>query len=108
MLIAYSGHSPWFPIGVVVVIVTGVVNFKWRDSRSRTLLARWARQNGCRIVETSRSWFGGPFFWTTSKGQTVYHVVVQFPDGSTRRGFARMGSWWAGLISDDVRVEWEA
>src|SRR5262249_35973173 len=53
-----------------------------------------------------RNFFRGPFFWTSSKGQTVYRVTVEVK-GAVRTGWVRCGSWWLGLRSEQVEVRWD-
>jgi hypothetical protein len=82
------------------------MGFAWHFHRSRSLLERWAERNGCRILAAEyRHVFRGPFFWTSSKGQTVYRVTVEVP-GGVRTGWVRCGSWWFGLLSDRAEVRW--
>ena len=106
-VIAANDLTPFFLFGVVAVLA--VVSVVWHFSRSATLLQRWAQRNGLRIVSSEYRWLArGPFFWTTSKGQSVYRIRVQEPDGTIRAGWARCGSWLAGLLSDRVDVRWDA
>jgi hypothetical protein len=98
-------QSFFFVALVVVVIVLGLV---WHFERSNSLLHQWAAQNGYRIISQKyRNFFKGPYFWTSTRGQTVYYVVVEDPDGNTRSGWVRCGSWWFGLLSDNVEVHWD-
>lgn len=95
-----------FLVGFVLVLA--IVGLAWYSSRSRTLLQRWASRNGYRIIGADhRSFFRGPFFWTSSKGQTVYRVAVQIGTGAVLRGWVRCGSWCFGLLSDRVEVRWD-
>lgn len=88
-----------------VLIAGGMV---WHYSRSRNILQNWADQNGFRLMEEKYVHFcKGPFFWTSTKGQTVYRVVVQDAAGYTRSGWVRCGSWMWGIWSDQVQVKWD-
>jgi hypothetical protein len=90
---------------VAVVVILAIV---WHFGRSNSLLHRWAAQSGLRIIRQEyRNFFKGPFFWTSTKGQTVYYVVVEDSAGNTRSGWVRCGSWWFGLLSDNVEVRWD-
>jgi hypothetical protein len=96
-----------FAIGAVVVLV--LLALWWHYGRSSSLLHQWAAENGYRIVRQQyRNFFKGPFFWTSARGQTVYYVVVEDAAGNTRSGWVRCGSWWLGLLSDNVEVRWDA
>lgn len=91
--------------GVVIVAIISIV---WHFSRSRSLLEQWAAENNYRILSSEyRNLVRGPFFWTTSKGQTVYRVRVQDSTGRVRDGWVRCGGWFIGLLSDQVQVRWD-
>lgn len=80
----------------------------WHFSRSGDVLQKWADENGFRLIERHYHHFRrGPFFWTTSKGQTVYRVTVQDANGNTRSGWVRCGSWMWGLASNRAEVRWD-
>jgi hypothetical protein len=96
-----------------ILLIAGVAAFGglmlwWHFSRSASLLDRWAERNGYRVLDREyRSFFKGPFFWTTSEGQTVYHVTVEDKEGRRRTGWVRCGGWFLGLLSDNVEVRWD-
>ena len=48
-----------------------------------------------------------PFFWTTSKTQVVYRIVVSDAAGQQRSGYARVGGFMTGLLSEKVDVRWD-
>lgn len=104
--IAWSGGGN---AAILILIVTAAVCLiAWHYSRSRSLLEQWAGENGYRIVSSEhRHLVRGPFFWTTSKGQTVYRVTIEDTGGRLRSGWVRCGSWLAGLLSDKVQVKWD-
>ena len=88
--------------------VFGIAMMFWHFSRSKAILEDWARENGYTILSRERRYFArGPFFWTTSKGQDVYYVQVRTSDGHTRSGYVKCGGFFAGMMSDAVRVEWD-
>ncbi len=93
---------------IVAFLIFGFVMIAWHFSRSRSLLEQWAAANGYRIISAQyRNLVRGPFFWTTSKGQTVYRVTVEDADGRQRDGWVRCGGWFLGLLSDRVQVRWD-
>jgi hypothetical protein len=93
---------------IVIVVAVGIAAFMWHLSRSRSLLEKWAAENGYKILHTEyRNLFRGPFFWTSSKGQTVYYVKIRDREGNVRTGWVRCGGWWLGLLSDKTEVRWE-
>jgi hypothetical protein len=94
--------------GVVLFLILAAGSIAWHFSRSRSLLDRWAEQSGYHILQSEyRHLFRGPFFWTTSKGQTVYRVTVEDKAGHVRSGWVRCGGWWFGLWSDNVEARWD-
>jgi hypothetical protein len=95
-----------FAVAAIAVLIG--LSFWWQSSRSSSLLQRWAEENGYRIVRREyRTFFRGPFFWNSSKGQTVYYVVAEDSAGARRSGYVRCGGWWLGLVSDRVEVRWD-
>jgi hypothetical protein len=92
---------------VVLIVLVVLINI-WYFSRSRHILEKWAAQNGYEIVRSEyRMLRKGPFFWSSSRGQSVYYVVVRDARGAEHTGWVRCGSWWWGLMSDQVEVKWE-
>jgi hypothetical protein len=95
-------------LGILAFITFVILMISWHYSRSRQVLEKWARDNDFRIVSSEyRNFFRGPFFWTSSKGQTVYYVTVETADGQTRNGWVRCGGWFFGLLSDTVEARWD-
>jgi hypothetical protein len=99
-------------IGVVLIIVLfgalAVAAFVWQFPRAEAILRRWAAASGYEIVHFEHRWFRvGPFWWRTSKGMAVFHVVVRDSAGRERSGFVRVGGWFWGLWSDVAKVEWD-
>jgi len=93
---------------VVAALGLGLAVMTWSWSQGRRILEQWAQTKGYRIVSSEVRWLRrGPFFWTTSKGQMVYYVVVDTPDGQTRRGYVRCGSFFWGLLNDKAEERWE-
>jgi hypothetical protein len=96
----------FFSVALLVVLVG--LGLWWHFGRSSAILQEWAGQNGYRIVSREyRTFFKGPFFWTSAKGQAVYHVVVEDSAGHERSAWVRCGSWLFGLLSDNVDVRWD-
>ena len=98
------------PILFVIIFIVGlaVLSIICHISRSNSLLEQWAQRNGFQIIRQEyRHFLRGPFSWTTSKGQTVYHVTVEDSHGHRRHGWVRCGGWFLGLLSNHVDVRWE-
>jgi hypothetical protein len=102
------GDDLFGAVGIAAFAVLFFVLIVWHFSRSRGLLEKWAAANGFRIIESNyRNLVRGPFFWTTSKGQTVYRVTVEDARGQRRSGWVRCGGFFLGLLSDRVTVRWD-
>ena len=105
-----SVDSQSFGAICAVLAVAGLVvaSMMWQFSRGSGMLEEWAAESGYRIVDSQyRMLARGPFFWTTSKGQSVYRITVADAQGRTRSGYARCGSFFLGLWSDKVEVRWD-
>jgi hypothetical protein len=97
--------------GVLLIfcfVTFAVLAIGWHYSRAASLLQRWAEQHDYRIIHKEyRYLFRGPYFWTTSKGQVVYRITIEDPEGTVASGWARCGGWFLGLLSDRVEVRWD-
>ncbi|HZE21241.1 MAG TPA: hypothetical protein VE082_04230 [Desulfobaccales bacterium] len=92
---------------LLAVVALGVFIWVWTIRKSKQMVAEWARQQGLLLVSSEfRLWRRGPFFWKSSRNQTVLYVTVRMPDGSPRSAFIRCGSWWLGLLQDQLDVKW--
>ena len=93
---------------VTAIVVFGISGIVWTFSRSHRLLEEWASSNGYDLISAHFCWIRrGPFFWTTSKGQTVYRIIARDEDGERLTGWARCGSFWWGLWGSKVEVRWD-
>ena len=89
----------------VVLAVGGTV---WTFVRSASLINMWAASEDLEVLARKYCWFWtGPFFLNCSRNQTVYRVTVRSRDGSVQSAWIRCGSWWGGLMSDEVDVRWD-
>ena len=95
---------------LLVLIAVGVIvaSYAWHLSLWRSVLERWAEDNGFEILERkNRFFFRGPFSWTTARGQMVYRVRVRDSHGNERTGWVKCGGWFWGLMSDNPEVWWD-
>jgi hypothetical protein len=101
-------EAAWLILIIPVVVIIAICATCWHYSRSNEVLTQWAEQNGYRLLSQEYRHFAkGPFFWTSSKDQTVYYVTVEDRDGQVKRGWVRCGGYWTGLMSDRAEVRWE-
>ena len=79
-------------IGIIIVCVLAlmVALIIWFDAKlsgkARTLMERWASENGLELLHVESRWFRkSPFFWS-SKSQWVYYVTLQV-QGQTKTAY---------------------
>ena len=103
-----SQNDIWIPVFLVAVIAIVILAWVWHFSRARSILQKWADDNGYQLLQAEYRWFRkGPFFWTTSRDQVVYYVVVLDPLGRERKGWVKCGSWLFGMLSNKADVRWD-
>jgi len=102
------GSEVFGPLLVIVILIVGVALTVLRFSRASSMLRDWAASNGYEIVNQEYCWFWpGPFLLRKSKGQMVYRIEVRDQHGNARSGYARLGGWFLGMLSDQVEVHWD-
>jgi hypothetical protein len=96
------------PLIIAVVAGLALLSIWWTISRSRSILENWAARNGFQIEDAHLCWlWRGPFFWTSSKGQAVYRVIIYDAEGRMRQGWVRCGNFWWGIFVDEADVRWD-
>ena len=86
----------------------GIAYILFFYSRSKSILKKWAVDNGYKILHDDlRLFMRGPYFWTASRGQTVYYVHVRDHAGNERRGYVRCGDWILGILCNRADVRWD-
>lgn len=99
-----SATPAFISVAMAIVAIGGSL---WNDRASRRMVEDWVFSNGFMLVKIQWSPFGGPFWWRTSKYQTVYKFTVVDSNGQTQIGWARCGSWFFGILSNEIAVEWK-
>ncbi len=102
-----SGGAAFEFLLIPFVIALVAFSMFWRSSRSRLIVKDWAQKNGYQLVSSNYCVFWRGPFWFTSRGQTVYRVIVRDQQGTLRSGWVRCGSWFLGLLSTQTEVRWE-
>jgi hypothetical protein len=99
-------ESLWLLIPLIVMPL--IVSFVfWHLRRSRSLVEQWARSEGLELVSAERRLLRrGTFWWRTARSQEVFYVTVR-DQGRLGHAYLRVGSFFGGLLSDEVTVEWE-
>ncbi len=102
----YNDNGYWLVI--LVLLLFTIAYWIWHYSRATAVLQKWADENGCQITRKEYRYLRrGPFFWSTSRSQVVFYFEALDRSGLERKGFARCGSRWLGLLKDQVEVRWE-
>ncbi|MCX5662948.1 MAG: hypothetical protein NTW19_24960 [Planctomycetota bacterium] len=94
---------------VLLVLAVAVASIYFSFVRPRQIFDNWVRENGLTIIEARRCIFSyGAFsFFTTGKGQTIYRFSARRADGQVVAGWARVGGFFLGAMSNRVEVRWE-
>jgi hypothetical protein len=101
-------HGILTGLGIGLMIALVGYGIYWQHVRSRSLVRTWAERSGLELLSCEMRFFRrGPFFWTSSKGQTIFFVKVQDGQNRVRYGWVRCGGWWLGLFSDKTEVRWQ-
>ena len=92
----------------IFILMVSIGCLFWRNPRSQSMIEQWAANNGYRVSSIeSRLVLRGPFFFTTSRNQTVHYVTFTAADGRAQPAWVRCGSWLGGItFSDRVDVRW--
>ncbi len=97
---------PWIMLPIFFIAVAALMI--WHFRKASSMLARWASENGYRILKKRYRWiFRGPFWWRLSDKMLVYRVTVKDAEGTVRRGWVRCGGGFMGLSNDQVAVVWD-
>ncbi len=92
--------------GIIIAFI--VICFYWEQSRSVSMIDRWAGENGLQLLSASRCFFKiGTPFWATNKNHTVYRITVQDTQDNVMSGYVLCGGFFLGLLSDRVEVKWD-
>lgn len=94
-------------LGVVLLCCAAIALWVLSRVRTRSLVDRWAQENGYAILDQQyRPVNRGPF-WMASGGQRVFYVTVRDREGRRRTGYIRCGDLFLGLLSPQVEVRWD-
>jgi hypothetical protein len=74
--------------------------------KAKRLIHEWAKSNGYSIIYMKQRFFRKGPFWLSSLGQIVYYVNVKTSAGPGNV-YIRCGSFWGGMRSDNMEIEWE-
>jgi hypothetical protein len=96
--------------GLIVVIAPILALVAWglaRVRRARTAVRAALDHGGYAVVRLEQRLFrSGPLFWTTTRSQIVYRVIVRDDRGRQRTGWARWGRTWL-TKPDTLELRWD-
>jgi hypothetical protein len=90
---------------IPVIGISLAFQFKGNE-KARDVIDQWAEQEEVTVVSKQFLFGGGKFFFSHSKSQRVYRVVVRNVAGQQRTADIRCGSWIGGMLSDNISVRW--
>ena len=98
-------------VGILIfggVLASGIYMLRWQQKKGEALLAAWAEQQHLRILEyeTANPPGTGPMSRNAANKQVLYRIKAVDESGQVRQGTVRVGSALAGVLSNDVTVEW--
>jgi hypothetical protein len=77
------------------------------NRRCHAHVRAWARQHGYGVASIQYRFNPfSPFFLRSSRSQRVYDVVFVDAQGRHRPAIVRVGGFFTGSFTDDVRVVW--
>jgi len=87
--------------------VVAIVYFHVAWAKRR--LKQWADGRNYKILRCKlRLKNAGPFsYFTTSGSQYIFRIKVMDDKGNIRKGFARVGGYFFGLLRRQVEVKWD-
>lgn len=100
-------------IFLLVIVFGGVLVFafwmiRWQYSKADRMLENWAAQNNYNLIKKQDANFGdGPLGRRGAKTQVKYRVKVEDANGQKKTGIVYLGGENTGVLSDEVRVEWD-
>ena len=88
---------------ILLVSAWGVVRLR----RGRLAVRAAIEREGYQIVRMEHRLIRqGPLFWTTTRSQSVYHVVARDASGREHTAWARWGRTWL-FTPDTLELRWE-
>ena|ERR1043165_4570215 len=90
---------------IVIVLILGF--YRLTIWRANSIVRRWALENGFDLFHFKRCFFTGGFSWfTTSRNQIVYSILVRNRWNEERSGWLRCGNYFGVIFSDEAEVKW--
>lgn len=72
------------------------------------MLEKWATENNYQIVDKQNANFGdGPLGRRGSGTYVKYRIIVKDSGGMTKTGVITLGSKETGVLSNEIKVDWD-
>ena len=93
---------------IVLGLLFAIPLYRMNRARRREALARWASDNGLKVIASRQPWISeaSPFWFSRTKAQCIFQVTVEDAKGTRKAGWVRLGSVWRGLASPRAEVRW--
>jgi hypothetical protein len=92
-------------LATIGIILTMYIRWWYRFAAKSTdpALTEWQKGSGYIIVKKRlRSFFRGPFLFSSSNLQAVYRLDLMDKSGRRRVAWARCGTYWGGMFEKPV------
>ena len=90
---------------VLVFLIMIALHIAWAKYR----IKQWAIRNSYKILKCKICLTNiGPFsYFGTSGGQSIFKIEAINNEGKVRKGYARAGGFFFGLVRKRVEVKWD-
>ena len=96
---------------VILVAAVGMEFIAMRRCKAR--IRMWAMTSGVEVTACERLWLPTEAWFSRTGGLSMmarnhryYRVTVTDPNGSSRRGTAKIGGGFDGIVADEIEVRW--
>jgi len=91
---------------IFLFIVILMLHITWAKYR----IKQWAARNNCTITKCKICLTNiGPFsYFGTSGGQSIFKIEAINHEGEIKKGYARAGGFFFGLLRKRVEVKWDS
>lgn len=92
-----------------LVLSLGLYMLRWQYRTAEARLKEWAESSQLTLIEQHRANppGTGPMARSANNKQVIFRVVVSTPSGERRSAIVRVGSPAAGVLSQNLAVEWQ-
>ena len=97
-----------FSFLAIVFLAISIFFRIWKTTRYNQIAQNWAKKEKLEILTSEHKyWNRGPFFKTTSKGQSILYVETSDKKGNIRKGHLLCGGFWGGVLQNKATIKWK-